>query len=581
MGLSLEFERGGLKMSIAHMDARKETYSHEVEKRYGVDIRFFILNFNGDIKKQLQYIKKHKINCLSISTHENYDLLFDTLKKIDSGLLGLHLTGWHGFEDLDFLLRFQNLKQLRLGLHPQLKKAFDLTQLPELEDLTLLYSKKFKNLFRCHNLKKLDIEKLDHQGAIDIQYLTKLEEVNVVLSNVKSLEGFSKLHQLKTLTLRYLPKLESIAPIKNLANIEWLFFQNCKRVADWEVISSLTDLKTIYFENCGILEDIYFLKPLEKLETVGFIGSGKDMKIVNGNVSWLYDKPTVDKIMMGCRRKYFDVDNEKAWYYQRGNVTKLFQFKLKSPLSCVVSESQKDDRWIDWNALTVSEHFIKLKDVKLFEFSPQYIVKYNEPNKYLAEQYIGFFGDIFSVLPFLACPMPEDLYRLVDTKEKIETLWRKICIPKDRSNRAVENLCMNLIAYGGLETISWNGGSHLQFFRVNDDVNFHYNLSCKDEDGIPYWTAGKGIYTLPYKTFLSEVEDLLNRFFLEMEKQVLFITKTFTQQELKRANLAVTHDERKKYFYNIWENVKQGKYENYVDWEQVREDLAFVLEESE
>lgn len=106
------------------MDLRKETYSHEVSEKFGIEFRFFIVNFNGNIQKQLRYIKKHKINCLSISTHENYNLLFDTLEKIDNNLLGLHLTGWHGFEDLDFLLRFKNLKWLRLGLHAQLKKPF-------------------------------------------------------------------------------------------------------------------------------------------------------------------------------------------------------------------------------------------------------------------------------------------------------------------------------------------------------------------------------------------------------------------------------------------------------------------------
>jgi len=267
---------------------------------------------------------------------------------------------------------------------------------------------------------------------------------------------------------------------------------------------------------------------------------------------------------------------EKVWAYTYGNVTKLFQFKLKLPHLCVVSENEKDGRWINWHALTIGEHFIKLGRVKLFEFSPQHMVKYNEPSKYLTEQYIGFFNDILNVLPCLSCPMPEDLYRLVDTKGKIEVLWEKIWRYGD--NRIIEKLRLNLIAYGGLETLSWNGGSHLQFFRVHDNVNFHYDLTCKDETNIPEWTADKGIYTLAYETFLSEVECLLNRFFLEMEKQLTLTSKTFTQQELKRANLTATHAEKKKYFYDIWDNVKQGKYENSIDWQQVRTDLAYVLE---
>jgi hypothetical protein len=292
-------------------------YSYKIEERYGGEIRFFILNLNEDIKKKLSFIKKYKINYLSISTHENYELFFDVLKKVDINLLGLHLTGWHDFEDLDFLLRFPHLKELRLGLHHRLKKPFDLTQLSELEGLQLLYSKKFKSLFQCQNLKRLDIEKLDTQGAVDIQNLTKLEEVEVVLSNIKNLQGFAKLQNLKKLSLRYLPKLESIAPIERLETINRLAFQNCKRVSDWEVIGSVANLQTIFFENCGVLEDIYFLKPLEQLETVWFIGVGQQMRVNNGNVSWLYDKPKIKKISVPWR-KDFDVAIEKVWEYQKG-----------------------------------------------------------------------------------------------------------------------------------------------------------------------------------------------------------------------------------------------------------------------
>ena len=288
-----------------------DEYYYRKINDFGIEIRHFIFNLDGDIEKQMHFVMEHDINGLALSPNNNdvasqYKLACSIIEKLNDKLL-LLIFLFDEFETLDILDSTPNLKSL--SLHCKLKKPYDFTKLSNLEDLTVWYGKAFSSVFECTGIKQLQIFKMDAYAAENIHKLYQLRDLQIRQSSIKDIDGLRNLSKIERLSLRYLPKLESISFIENCRKIKWLLLQNCKKVADWEVISTLSDLKELCLESCGTLNDIDFLKPLENLVAVSLI---VDTKLTNGNVRWLYERPTMKKIVLPWR-KDFNISLEEFW----------------------------------------------------------------------------------------------------------------------------------------------------------------------------------------------------------------------------------------------------------------------------
>ena len=263
----------------------------------------------------------------------------------------------------------------------------------------------------------------------------------------------------------------------------------------------------------------------------------------------------------------------------------LFNFELKHPLEIAFTENEQGDRQgVCWFYLTDSEYFIDLEEVKLFENSSQSITKYPLIGRFDDYQYSRHLEDLFEILPAISCPMPEDLYALVDTNEKRELLYSKMADLYlwdddpigEHQDAKLDSIINSLIYYGRLDTGHLRFRSDCQFFNINGDVIIQYNF-IDEYEGIPVWSAGKGLYTLTYKKFICEIEDLLNRFFLAMDKQIETAIQVFNEREVEGSNLALEHALRKEYFYGILYSVKNNEYKNLIDWGRLREDLKYFM----
>jgi len=258
----------------------------------------------------------------------------------------------------------------------------------------------------------------------------------------------------------------------------------------------------------------------------------------------------------------------------------LLNFKLKPPLECIFPKNERGNKYVSWFYLTDSEYFIDLGKIKLFEHSPQWIEKHKKEypliGMYDEYQYSRHLEDLFEILPTIACPMPEDLYSLVDAEEKRDLLDEKVVNLWDDevyTDAIYTNITKNLLYYGNLDTGYLRVKSDCQFFNVGGKVIIHYNFIDKLKDGCPIWSACKGTYTLEYNEFICEIEDLLNRFFNAMDEQVKIAMQVFNEKELEKSNLILEHSERKDYFYSILSSIKNNVFENRIDWKKVREDL--------
>ena len=231
----------------------------------------------------------------AITIHEPFEFV-DEVNIIDSNI-----------EDISFIYNFPNVKKLNIQNDDRTK--VDFSKFENLERLFLTWRKGVINLFNHKSLKYLRLDKFKEK-VLDIDPDIPLNELWVTQSPVKNLSSLGRLKHLRILDLSYLRCLESIAWIKDLNSLEELRIHSCKSIMDWEAIGKLSNLKRLCLSNCGILNDIDFLKPLENLESVLLVG--EKMKLVNGNVRWLYEKPKINKIRLPWR-KDFDISLEEHW----------------------------------------------------------------------------------------------------------------------------------------------------------------------------------------------------------------------------------------------------------------------------
>jgi len=273
----------------------------------------------------------------------------------------------------------------------------------------------------------------------------------------------------------------------------------------------------------------------------------------------------------------------------------MFNFELKPPLKCAGLEMpEKSDSYVCWFYLTDSKYFIDFGETKLFQLSVQWLEKYKDEYPSDAQfeeyQYSRLLEDLFDILPTIACPMPSDLYALVETDEKrdllrdvIEDVWETENLdgtPWNETDEKYDNISRHLLYYGGLDSGYLRVRADCQFFNVDGTVFIRYNFIDEDEGGCPVWSANKGIYTLPYEKFICEIDDLLNRFFSAMDRQVEAAMQIFSEETIKKHNLISEHAERKKYFYGILESLKNNVYEKQIDWKKLRSDLDYFQKQN-
>ena len=236
----------------------------------------------------------------------------------------------------------------------------------------------------------------------------------------------------------------------------------------------------------------------------------------------------------------------------------LFQFKMREAVDCEIAPTEVGKRIPVWFYMTDSDYWIDLGDVKLFENSKETLEKYPAMPRFFNYQYARFLEDLFDELPQISCPIPTDLFAYIDTENKRNLLAGRLCDldwwDKEKSTEfqhtIEDNIDGNLIRNGYF--VQMPPCVSGQLLRFNDEIILRYEANGQDEDGTPWWTVTNGEYQLKYQDFLLEVEDLLNRFFARMDRQVKDVVANFAPEEVRQSNIVAEHEERRKYFMVFW-----------------------------
>jgi Leucine-rich repeat (LRR) protein len=221
---------------------------------------------------------------------------FEYLQNLEKLVLENHL-----FEDISFLEKLENIKQLELGYchslydisglrnlkylnHLNLDETIvkDISPLRDLKNLEVLNinSRKLVDLSPIKGLSKLKI--LDLYNCSGIQNfdplieLIDIEELNLRDCNLVNLDFLVNYKSIKNLKISGCKNLNNIDGLQNLNNFEALDFSGCKQLENIDGISKLSKLKKLDFIGCSNLKDITPLSFLENLEIL-YLSSCKNI----------------------------------------------------------------------------------------------------------------------------------------------------------------------------------------------------------------------------------------------------------------------------------------------------------------
>ncbi|MES2544301.1 MAG: hypothetical protein V4548_05410 [Bacteroidota bacterium] len=256
------------------MTKNKLTFYNEELKRVG-----FFPNSVNEIK---EYFKKNNDATLIVDFDDLYcyhnDFKdFTIINQINIRKLliqGTHIEG----SDTKSFLEIENL----IELDNRYVFDYDFKKLPNLETLRYSWKKNSTNLSECKKLKELSLwsYKPKNQSLTEFTKLNSLEELRIVQSNIKSINGIENLQNIKEMVF-IANKLLSFDDMNCIfPNVEVLHIESCKEIKIEKIIKLFPNVKDLNFFSSNEIESLrIILDNLEKLEKLNVY----NLKILESN----------------------------------------------------------------------------------------------------------------------------------------------------------------------------------------------------------------------------------------------------------------------------------------------------------
>lgn len=240
-----------------------------------------------------------------------------------------------------------------------------------------------------------------------------------------------------------------------------------------------------------------------------------------------------------------------------------YLFKPLDILICELKESNK----ISWFNLTDGCYNIEFDDVNLFEYNDTIVNENGMLSKNLDYYVIRIVEDIFEVLMNTKKPMPEEIFKLVNTIEKSKKM--ELIIEETLRNVSYEEYekslgLFKIVSPGCIDTAYLNPGFDNHFFHVSDYLYIFYD--CETIDNI--WSAKKGIIKINYKDFVNEFKLFVYNFMNDMEKR---INETICFLNVDLLDLKKEHNERLNSFEDMFKKIEIGHNVELAQWDNTIE----------
>lgn len=233
-----------------------------------------------NVQESIQYIQTHQIKSVEI-TYYYVESQIDFLSECPS-IQTLYLQGTN-VKNLSGIYNLKALKTLAINdAVPSL--TIDFSQLDTLEEIYGTLPPKAVAIGSLINLKKMQIWGYKPKGKNLMEFtdLKALVDLELVQSNITSLEGIQGLKKLGRLALFRMRALTDIEAIQHLSeNLTKLQIEFAKNILDFSPIGKIQSLESLSLNDCGNIPSIRFTEQLPRLKTLVLV----DSTVVDGDVS--------------------------------------------------------------------------------------------------------------------------------------------------------------------------------------------------------------------------------------------------------------------------------------------------------
>jgi hypothetical protein len=241
----------------------------------------------------------------SIKTYDGYNL--NDLRWLQNCpfVEEVHLFCYEDNFELEGLHYLKNLRVLNLNITAKKSsKELDFDYFKTLENCSIDWNPKMKNLFKCSTIQRLYLRKYKARNLEGIKSLSNLKELLMNNSGIESLGGLEGL-DIEKIELSRLKKLTSLKGLEGTKNsLKTLVIESCSKFDSLGVLRELSSLEKLGINDCKEIKSLAPIKDLNKLNYLDFWGN---TKILDGDMTPCLG---IDKVAYE-NRKHYNYTNEE------------------------------------------------------------------------------------------------------------------------------------------------------------------------------------------------------------------------------------------------------------------------------
>lgn len=241
----------------------------------------------------------------------------------------------------------------------------------------------------------------------------------------------------------------------------------------------------------------------------------------------------------------------------------IFNFQLR-PLRDIepwTTPSQPGRLSLSWFGLTDGDYWIDLGPARIFQYTPdalaifarEYRVAQRAAGDCVDYQVVRLHEDLLEMLPDVLAELPPEAHAWIrDCPSK--RAWRKsLNWVHERDEDRCDDVLLDLYEQAAgwfrlrhLDTLYLQQGPDLRIWRHEGRIHFLWDNDSLLLDGVPRWTAGSGVYSVPVAEFLREVAGFHDALIEAMAERVRIVVNEnpFPGVELDPAKLKDEQDRR-------------------------------------
>ena len=225
----------------------------------------------------------------------------------------------------------------------------------------------------------------------------------------------------------------------------------------------------------------------------------------------------------------------------------IFDFKLR-PIREIQPWGRAPNLTLPWFGLSDGFYRLDVDGDYLLNYAPATVAAHAReypavyPGPYAEYQVVRLWEDVYGMLYDVLQPLPKELQDFLEKDYAEQQLWRDKAyawlknLPIDHPDRERSDTLYEAATFWHndrrLDTAYLNPGARIWMWSTKKFVTIAWDNRAIARDGIPVWSAGRGVYRLPRDDFFDEVRSFDRRFIAAVKERVDEVCATWDRHEI-------------------------------------------------